>query len=196
MLNTPSSCADCHNVFCTGLSPAAKADIFSAKSCFDYSRKSEQLFFFDNKQILIISSGCFMTIRHNHQGKHQGIDILESGDLLGIVNLYSKQTHGAISILPFSRICGCLLPIRAFESLCAKHPDLAASTLAHVSGRFSRLIGHMTNQAFGTSKDKIKYSLELSRKHLGDFYLTHEQIALLSGLNRVTVTKLMSEVLR
>lgn len=196
MLQPPSSCAACGNAFCAGLSGAARAELFYAKTWFDYANKREQLFFFDNQQILIIESGCFMTVRHDESGKQQGIDILDSGDLLGIVNLFDRQPHGMISLLPFSRIRGCLLPIEQFESLCAKHPDLGRATIAHMARRFSRLIGYITNHAFGDSRQRIRYSLELSRKYLGDYYLTHEQIALLSGLNRVTVTKLMREALR
>lgn len=88
-------------------------------------------------------------------------------------------------------ILGSMLPIQVFESLCEKHPSLTKATIKQMSNRCYRLIRHMSNQAFGNSLDKIEFSLELSKRHLGNFYLTHEQIAILSGLNRVTVTKAM-----
>ena len=40
-------------------------------------------------------------------------------------------------------------------------------------------------------KERIEYSLKLAHHNLGNFYLTHEQIALLSGLNRSPFPKLL-----
>lgn len=81
-----STCQNCTNKFCTKLSTEVRDEIFKNRIWFNLNAKEEQLFYFNNKQILIIESGSFMTIRQNNQGKQIGVDILRPGDLLGILN--------------------------------------------------------------------------------------------------------------
>ena len=69
---------------------------------FNLNAKEEQLFYFNNKQILIIESGSFMTIRQNNQGKQIGVDILRPGDLLGILNFNAESPQDHILILPLT----------------------------------------------------------------------------------------------
>lgn len=64
-----STCQNCTNKFCTKLSTEVREEIFKNRIWFNLNAKEEQLFYFNNKQILIIESGSFMTIRQNNQGK-------------------------------------------------------------------------------------------------------------------------------
>ncbi|MCD7960554.1 MAG: hypothetical protein LUF79_01550 [Enterococcus sp.] len=91
-------------------------------------------------------------------------------------------------------VSGCLVSKTIFDTLIQKHLSLNIIIIHHLSSRFYRIINHLTNLVFDTSKERIEYSLKLAHHNLGNFYLTHEQIALLSGLNRVTVSKTIKDV--
>ena len=128
-----------------------------------------------------------MTIRQNNQGKQIGVDILRPGDLLGILNFNAESPQDHILILPLTDVSGCLVSKTIFDTLIQKHLSLNIIIIHHLSSR-------LTNLVFDTSKERIEYSLKLAHHNLGNFYLTHEQIALLSGLNRVTVSKTIKDV--
>ena len=55
-----STCQNCTNKFCTKLSTEVREEIFKNRIWFNLNAKEEQLFYFNNKQILIIESGSFM----------------------------------------------------------------------------------------------------------------------------------------
>lgn len=194
MKKIPSSCQNCTNKFCIKLSPEVREAIFQNKVWFNLNAKEEHFFYFNNKQILIIESGSFMTIRQNPQGKQIGIDILGPGDLLGILNFNAESPRDYILILPLTDVSGCLVSKTIFDNLIRKHLSLNIIIIHHLSSRFYRIINHLTNLVFDTSKGRIEYSLKMAHHDLGNFYLTHEQIALLSGLNRVTVSKTIKDV--
>lgn len=189
-----STCQNCTNKFCTKLSTEVREEIFKNRIWFNLNAKEEQLFYFNNKQILIIESGSFMTIRQNNQGKQIGVDILRPGDLLGILNFNAESPQDHILILPLTDVSGCLVSKTIFDTLIQKHLSLNIIIIHHLSSRFYRIINHLTNLVFDTSKERIEYLLKLAHHNLGNFYLTHEQIALLSGLNRVTVSKTIKDV--
>ena len=104
-----STCQNCTNKFCTKLSTEVREEIFKNRIWFNLNAKEEQLFYFNNKQILIIESGSFMTIRQNNQGKQIGVDILRPGDLLGILNFNAESPQDHILILPLTDVSGCLV---------------------------------------------------------------------------------------
>ena len=108
-------------------------------------------------------------------------------------SIVSKACHASM-YENWTDVSGCLVSKTIFDTLIQKHLSLNIIIIHHLSSRFYRIINHLTNLVFDTSKERIEYSLKLAHHNLGNFYLTHEQIALLSGLNRVTVSKTIKDV--
>lgn len=192
--SAPKSCDSCTNSFCQSLSPESRAKIFKMCRWVNYPYKKEQIVFFGNGNLLILESGALMTIRSTPEGKKQGIDILKAGDLLGIVQLFNKEYEDTISVLPLSSVCGCMLPIEGIEQLIRENHDISNAIIAHLSRRFVRVIHHLSVHSFGTSKDKLDYALYKTTNDRDIKHLTHEELAILSGLNRVTVTRTIREI--
>ncbi|MDO5380003.1 Crp/Fnr family transcriptional regulator [Phascolarctobacterium sp.] len=183
-----------HQKLCLNLSNDIQDAILKNAIKFYINAKKENLFFFSNKQILIIQEGALMTIRRNNEGKQIGVDILKKGDLLGILNFGKQSPQDFISVLPLTDVFGWLISKDTFEHLLSQYIELDKFIIHYLSERFYRIIRHLTNLVCDTSKERIEYSLKLSHQYLGDFYLTQEQIALLSGLNRVTVAKIFKDI--
>ncbi len=188
MHNTASLCAQCGNPFCAKLTPDCQKQLFAKATRINYPYKKEQVIYFGNGYVMLITEGNLMTIRNNVQGKQQGIDILHEGDLLGIVQLFNKQYHNTITVLPLSSVKGCMIPVSDFEEMIKNDNTLAQITIAHYSQRFARALTHLSNLAIDDSKAKLDYAMSIVDK-MGANAITHEELAIFSGLNRVTVTK-------
>lgn len=194
MHSAPKSCDSCTNSFCKSLSPESRAKIFKMRRWVNYPYKKEQIVFFGNGNMLILESGALMTIRSTSEGKKQGIDILKAGDLLGIVQLFNKDYEDTISVLPLSSVYGCMIPIDGMEQLIRENHDISNAVIAHCARRFIRVIQHLSVHSFGTSRDKLDYALYKTTNDSDIKQLTHEELAILSGLNRVTVTRTIREI--
>lgn len=194
MNSAPKSCDCCTNSFCQSLTPESREKLFKARHWVNYKYKNEQIVFFGHGHLLILESGALMTIRGLAQGKKAGIDILKAGDLLGIIQIFNDDYEKSISILPLSSVCGCLIPINVMNRLINENHDISNAVIAHFSRRFARILCHLSVYSLGTSRDKLDYAL-VATNDLDIKQLTHEELATLSGLNRVTVTRTIREIM-
>lgn len=194
MNDLPQKSPPSSNSFFQSISPESKTKIVAASQRIHYEYKKEQVFFFGYGQVLILESGFLMTIRNNEQGKKAGIDILKAGDLLGICQLFNYDYKNAISFLPLSAVYGYLIPTENLNQLIKKNNDLAVAIIAQFSRRFVSIVNHFAINEMGVSHDRLRYALKISDS-LEIKQPTHEELAIFAGLNRVTVTKIINEVL-
>lgn len=194
-MKTPTSCANCTNPFCRSLSEHSRKRIFDAKTWVTYSSKNDQPFFLENRQILILEQGAIIGYRSNIDVKMQSIALIRPGDLLGIVSLFAENIRDPFSIAPLTDSAGCMLPLQTMEELIVEEPDICIATMQQYSSRYSRVIDGFINKTMGTSEQRVEYSLQ-NLHEIGIHYVTHEHLALLSGLNRVTVTKALGRIYR
>lgn len=100
------------------------------------------------------------------------------------------QEYEDIYILPLSDVSGCVIPIQTVQELALNHPDFAQELIKVLSNRVSRLISRFLKHTCGT-KDKIEFLLKRAKEL--DITLTHEEISIYTGLNRVTVTNSLNK---
>ena len=80
------------------------------------------------------------------------------------------------------------------NQLIKENHDISLAVISQFSYRFLRVINHLHVNMLGSSKDKLKYALQV----INDLEIqqpTHEELAIYSGLNRVTVTKILNATL-
>jgi len=192
-LKAPPSCAACTNNFCSNLLPDTKDKICRSRSWVNYSRKNQQAFFLENRQILILESGCIIALRMDEKARQQSIDLLGSGDLLGIVNVFNTQSQREyFQIMPLTDCSGCMLPISAMEALILERQDLCKAFIAQFSSRFSRVVDNLMIKTLDSAEDRVANAEALFLAH-GIAKYSHEELALLAGLNRVTVTRILNQ---
>lgn len=190
-LKAPPPCASCQTGFCADLLPETREAVCRAKIWVNYARKHQQAFFLENRQVMLLESGCMVAIRTDEGAREQSVDLLGPGDVLGIVNVFNGQNQrDFFQILPLTECAGCMLPIRTMEELILAHPDLCRAFVAQFAGRFSRVVDNMMNKTLDTARDRLAYAEALLRAR-GVTKYSHEDLALLSGLNRITVTRLL-----
>lgn len=194
-MKAPASCANCTNPFCRSLSERSRQRLFESKIWINYSSKDDQPFFLENRQILILERGAIIGYRSSIDVKMQSITLIRPGDLLGIVSLFSDVQRESFSISPLTDSAGCMIPLRTMEQLIVEEPDICQATMRQYSSRYSRVVDSFINKTLGSSEQRVEYALK-ECSDIGIQYVTHENLALLSGLNRVTVTKTLGRLYR
>lgn len=194
-MKAPTSCANCTNPFCCSLSEKSRKRLFESKIWMNYSSKDDQPFFLENRQILILEKGAIIGYRSNIDVKMQSIALIRPGDLLGIVSLFSSGVRESFSISPLTDSAGCMVSLNTMEKLIVEEPDICMATMRQYSDRYSRVVDSFINKTLGSSEQRVEYALKKCHD-IGIQYVTHENLALLSGLNRVTVTKTLGRLYR
>ena len=194
-MKIPPDPDNCQNCFCRSLTQKSREKICKAKIWVNYSKKHQQIFFLENKQIIILEQGVVMPLRSAVNVRQQSVDLMRAGDLLGIVNLFAEGERESFTVLPLMDSAGCMIPVTMFENFIRTDSDIAEAVIKQYSARYSRVVDNFVCKTLNSSEDRLKYAITQLKKN-GVPFASHEEIALLSGLNRVTVTKKMSQILR
>lgn len=187
-MNTIVTCGTCANVFCCSLSVSSRDKLRAAGKRVSFSPRIEKPFDFEDQQIIILEKGALIGYRSDINLRLQSVDLLQPGDLLGIANLFSKNEREAFSIKVLAPSVGCCIPIHMMEQLILENADIARAVICQYSSRYSRVVDSFINKTNASSEERVLYAMEMLKK-LHVQKITHEDLALLSGLNRVTVTK-------
>lgn len=192
-MKVPLSCSACTNPFCTKLTTESRASIFQAKKWVNYSCKNEQSFFLENQQVLILEQGVIMPIRVSSTSKQRGLDLLTAGDLLGIVGVFqSEDERDFFQILPLTDCAGCMVSANFMRHMVLECPDVGRAFCAQITRRFSRMVDNLCTSTLEDSETQV----ELARRKLeglGVDKYSHRDLAMLTGMNRVTVTRILNK---
>jgi CRP/FNR family transcriptional regulator len=155
-------------------------------------------------QLIYILREGEVTLYHSHEGKKESFDTIGPGTLFGNFNPDSKfPSHFAEATRDST---ACIIPIQNFIDMMKTKPELMMKLIQMMAERLQDYEQRFKNN-LQTAKETV--FRELSRlqekkkkgilgKWLGSqippLRLTHEQIASLTGLNRVTVTRSLKEL--
>jgi CRP/FNR family cyclic AMP-dependent transcriptional regulator len=183
----------CQNKFCKSLSEEVRQLLCKNSMRFSLQPHQEYLFEFADHQIYIIESGKLLTVRERDSGKRKGIEMLIPGELLGLSALFNEKDN-IISLLPCKKVTGCAFNIDFIQRMCSRYPELDCAIIRNFSQRFNQLIAEIEHIALDSSEGKIRWALERSNRSDSSIRLTHEELALLSGMHRTTTTKTLQKL--
>lgn len=155
----------------------------------------------DQPNIYLVKSGE-VSLYHTRDGKRSVFDVVGPGGLFGNFSTDSQlSTHFAEAIAGTRT---CRFSVEDFLNIVSAHPQVMLRTLSRLSERISDYEQKMSSNS-AIAKEKILQELERYRgKRNNSFFgnlfednglkLTHEKIAQLTGLNRVTVTRALQEL--
>jgi CRP-like cAMP-binding protein len=141
---------------------------------------------------------------HSHDGKQETFDTIGPGTLFGNFSVESRKPSHFAEATRDSNLC--VFPIHDFLTIIRNKPDLMMRFIQSMADRLLDYEKRFKNN-LQTAKETIYEELsrlknKRKRSFLGKFFgnegpplrLTHEQIASLTGLNRVTVTRSIKEL--
>ncbi|UWG96700.1 Crp/Fnr family transcriptional regulator [Dehalobacter sp. DCM] len=182
---------NCHNNgFCCNLQEDFRNRL--CKACFRLSLKPKQELLFDHstKQVAIINEGVVISLFLLEDGRQKSAELLKAGDLLGAYSLFQENNSQTGYMLSLTNVGLCMFPAEVFETFFQQSPEFSKTVLRSLSDRFHKSLNHLLQMQISNSEDKIRYVLDfLKEAGIDPSYLTHEDLALLSDLNRVTVTR-------
>lgn len=149
----------------------------------------------NDRSVFILKEGE-VVLYHSNEGKRYIFDVLGPGSLFGNFFPSSPSASHFAEALPGSRYCS--LPVEDFQKVVAAHPEILTRLLQKLSARLEDY-EHKLKIDMGSAMERVLGELKrYQRKKRNPFSilskdvplaLTHEKLAELTGLNRVTVTR-------
>jgi CRP-like cAMP-binding protein len=148
--------------------------------------KQELVFEEASEQVAIIVDGAVVSLFITEVGKQKTSELLIPGDVFHTeMNFMLALTEAKL----------CLCPQEVFKTFYLQCPDFAQSILTSYSSRFRRSMNYLLQLQNSASENKVRIVLEfLKNAGVDSSSLTHEYLALLSDLNRVTVTRAIKQI--
>lgn len=193
--------AICHLDFFAGFERAVCNEIARSSRTVRL-RKAQPAFTQDGqpRDLLMVLNGRLKATHVTPEGRHVVIRLMGPGDLAGPVYLFRDRPYAATATALTDTIL-LVWPRLAFEELMARHPSLALSVVRNLAKfleeadarlheaateRIERRIAHAVLRLVGQAGRRIEGGIEIS------FPITRHDIALMSGANLYTVSRILS----
>lgn len=157
-------------------------------------------------KIYILTKGS-VNIYYVYDGKKIIVDTLMAGDVFGDMNNNTEGNGGKCDDAPFLEaredIVVCVSLKNDLYRILQRYPELAIKVLQKVSGRLSRAERKIQDLALRTVSERIVRELARLAEVGGENYvdrmeisgaITHEQLAMIVGATRETVTKALTSL--
>jgi len=149
--------------------------------------------------VLLIQSGFAVCYGQEENGTPVCYRFIKPGDLMGGWYLFGNQAHpfGTESYFQVIQpLSGCVLPPNELEQAFCASPDLARAIQECTARDVLNMASHFTKMTTYDSVQKVRYLWQtFGENGVNLNELTHETIAQILNLNRVTVTKALKTVL-
>lgn len=189
------------NSFCSSLESATRAALCKSRVRAHYeARQVIELAIGRHGQLMLLDKGQVITVRARSDGKQKGIEYLGEGNILGLSRLFDEANEpGTLTVYAKSSLEVCLFSTEGFEQLCMTYSDLARQVIRSLCHRFSCAINDIEHISLDTSEEKVLYLVRsLSSRYTGSsrhpLPFTHEELGLLAGISRVTVTRVIDHL--
>lgn len=177
----------------------AEGEVKSLATCArDVTYDSKYLLYTRGEEIdrvFLVKSGEVL-LYHMHNGRRTVFDVLGPGDLFGNFSTQKLKVEHFAEVTPGTRVCS--FPVDEVLKVLKAHPEAMLQTLRVLSERladYEAKISLCTVDAKDkVYKELVRYQAKKNRSLFGKdedapIKLTHQKIAHLTGLNRVTVTR-------
>lgn len=194
-----SNSSRCQNPFCMSLEPHVRKNLCHiSTSCTYHPKRTITVEIGKNGHLLLIVKGVAITLKQRADGKQLGIECLEKGDIVGISNIFREEMDHAVFYTK-KEVQTCSFRTEDFSNLCLSYPDISRQVIRSLSHRFAQAVTKLEHISLDNSTEKIMYLFEKlccerSDIEQGYFSFTHEELALLTGINRVTASRVIENL--
>ncbi len=167
--------------------------------------KGEIIFFEEDnsKNLYLLVNGQVKLTMLSPDGKEKVLTILQEGDLFGEISLFDHNPHPVTAeVQKKARLL--TLPFDKLENMIIDKPRLALKIIEALSKKTRLLTSQVRDLVFHDAVERmasllIRFGKDFGREENGgikiDLILTHQEIANLLGVSRVTVTKTINKLI-
>lgn len=185
------------NIFCKSLDKISKCRICKKCTHLSLQPKQELTFFKSSQRYAIVKSGLLASIFLTEEGKQKSIELFTPGSFIKTNDLFTNDGEEAFILETITPVSLCVFSDILFNELYAENPNFANAVLDATTKRLKSNLKHLLHIKTGNSVERVKFILDfLQESGVDDTLLTHEDIALITDLNRVTVTKALKNINR
>jgi CRP/FNR family cyclic AMP-dependent transcriptional regulator len=151
------------------------------------------------KCVFTIRSGVAALLNYSVDGTESILGFLYEGQAFGLTHLFSKEIRPLIA-RAFTKVELCKLPICELERLVKTDPEVAKRVIRSLSDGYWGVVQQIKLRDILRARDRVRISLQQLAEKLDrgrgevELPLTHEEIARLVGVNRVTITRVLHEL--
>ncbi len=157
----------------------------------------------DSKNLFLLVRGRVKLTMLSPEGKEKVLTILQEGDLFGEISLFDHNPHPVTAeVQKSARLL--TLPYDRLENMIIDKPRLALKIIESLSKKTRLLTSEVRDLVFHDATERmanllLRFGENFGRKDDGrtiiDLVLTHQEIANLLGVSRVTVTKTINKLI-
>jgi CRP-like cAMP-binding protein len=182
-----------------------KVPSMNDKHTFHYFKKNEYIYFEDepSRYIYLIASGRVKIGSYKDDGTEVVKAILGSGEIFGELALAGEEKRQDYAMAIDENTTVCPMSIEAMQELMAKNRPLNLKIIKLIGIRIKKLEKRIDSLIFKDAKTRIieflrEMAIEKGKKVGFEVmfrnYLTHKDIASLTGTSRQTVTTVLNEL--
>ncbi len=168
-------------------------------------RPGEIIFFEDHsdKNLYLLVQGRVRLTMLSSEGKEKVMTILQAGDIFGEISLFDENPHPVTAeVAEQARLM--VLNWEQLEKIIMKRPRMALKIIESLSKKARLLASQVKDLVFHDATGRLVNLLQRFARDFGrseeegtliDLILTHQEIANLLGVSRVTVTKTLNTLI-
>lgn len=169
--------------------------------------KNEAIFFSHEttKRIYFLKKGMLKIISLDAEGNEVTKDIIQKGDIFGEIALEedSENNSSEYAKVMSEEAVMCTFTLENFEKVLAKYPTISLRFTKKVGDKLKTLENRYNNLIFKDVRTRVIHFLKKFVKDNGETqgevlsarnYLTHQDIAHLTGSTRQTVTSILNQL--
>ncbi|WP_282139721.1 Crp/Fnr family transcriptional regulator [Cytobacillus oceanisediminis] len=160
----------------------------------------------DQKILYLIKSGKVRLYRLTESGKEFTIDILETGHVFGEIGTFTTGSENLYAEAWEDSVI-CRIDKVQFEKLIRENPSISLKLLEIISSRLKEVEELLEYMAYSSARKRLLFLLNKLTEKFGekllssspgewvalDIYITHQELAMMMGSIRETVTALLNE---
>lgn len=157
----------------------------------------------ESKNLYLLVNGRVKLSMLSPEGKEKVMSILQEGDLFGEISLFDHSPHPVTAeVQKKARLL--TLPYFRLEEMIIQKPRLALKIIENLSKKTRLLTSQVRDLVFHDAAERmasllLRFGKDFGREEDGrtkiDLILTHQEIANLLGVSRVTVTKTINKLI-
>jgi CRP-like cAMP-binding protein len=158
-----------------------------------------------SKNIYLLKTGHVKISRIDEEGREMILEIVGPGEMFGELALLNEEDGGSTTDLvqALDEVLICAIRHDMFEMMMRDNPDLTFRITKRIGLRLRRFEERVTNLVFKDVRQRVvsfllRYAEDFGKVRGGvvsiPMHLSHQEIALLTGSARQTVTTILNEL--